>query len=411
MRTLFVLIPGRTRSAATEGNPRANGEYLFATSIDGLAVESHGRAAPALLPRADSVIAVLDDADVSWHRITLPRTQAARMQAALHGVLEEALLDELAALHLALSPQAAPGQPCWVAAVHRPWLAGELAALERARVFVERVVPTSWPDEPASGHFALARADAAPGDLALTWSSGAGVVTVPLKGTLASTLLPDAAQRAAGRWSATPAAAAPAERWLGVPVVVMSEGERALMASRSLWNLRQFDLAARHRGSRALSDFWRRLRSPDWRVARMGLAALALVQLLGLNLWAWHQRAEVDARRTAMNALLRATFPQVRAVLDAPVQMQREVDSLRAAAGRAGEADLEPLLGAAAAAWPVDRPPVETLRYEPGRLTLAAGGWSQTQRAEFGDRLRAEGWRVDAAEGRLSLSRATGGAL
>ena len=39
-------------------------------------------------------------------------------------------------------------------------------------------------------------------------------------------------------------------------------------------------------------------------------------------------------------------------VLDAPLQMQRETEALRAAAGQAGDNDLEALMGAVATAWP-----------------------------------------------------------
>jgi general secretion pathway protein L len=106
--------------------------------------------------------------------------------------------------------------------------------------------------------------------------------------------------------------------------------------------------------------------------------------------------------------MLRETFPSVRTVLDAPLQMQRETEVLRAAAGRAGDSDLETLLGAAASAWPEGIGPVQTLRFEPGRLTLAAVGWSEPQVAQFRDRLRPGGWAVDSADGRLMLSRASG---
>jgi general secretion pathway protein L len=102
----------------------------------------------------------------------------------------------------------------------------------------------------------------------------------------------------------------------------------------------------------------------------------------------------------------------VRVVLDAPVQMQRETDVLRAAAGRPGESDLEAMLSAAALAWPEGRPPVETLRFEPGRLTVSASGWTEEQIEQFRRELRPGGWDVESAEGRLTLSRAetvTGG--
>ncbi|PTT80463.1 general secretion pathway protein GspL, partial [Pelomonas sp. HMWF004] len=81
------------------------------------------------------------------------------------------------------------------------------------------------------------------------------------------------------------------------------------------------------------------MRKP-WLPVRYGLTALLLVQVIGLNLWAWHQNREINARRQAVTATLTEAFPQVRAVLDAPVQMQKQLDLLRASAGSIGEQDL-----------------------------------------------------------------------
>jgi general secretion pathway protein L len=106
-----------------------------------------------------------------------------------------------------------------------------------------------------------------------------------------------------------------------------------------------------------------------------------------------------------MVRLLQATHPQVRGVLDAPLQMQRETDTLRAAAGRPGDADLEPMLQAAAAAWPGDRPPVDGLNYEPGKLSLSAAGWSPGQIEQFRNQLRPSGWQVESINSNVVLSR------
>ena len=89
--------------------------------------------------------------------------------------------------------------------------------------------------------------------------------------------------------------------------------------------------------------------------------------------------------------------------------MLRETQALRTLAGTAGDGDLEPMLQAAAAAWPGERPPVENLRYEGGRLTLSAVGWSDAQIEQFRSVLRPAGVRVDASEGRLVLTRARAG--
>lgn len=408
MSTLVVQIPPRARLRARDPGqaapePGLSTEYPYALSPDGLALDTQGRAPVALLPKAASAVAVLSDADVSWHRITMPKAPGARLSAALMGVLEDALLEEAGNVHLAVAPDATAGQPTWVAAVDRAWLIAELAVLEKGNVFIDRVVPMSWPDEPPSGHFAEV-GDPSQG-ATLTWAHADGVAQISLQGTLARALMPNPLPEGV-RWSATPATAAAAERWLGAPVTVMDWAQRALQASRSLWNLRQFTLARKNRGTRALRDLWRQFQTPAWKPLRYGLAALVVVQLVGLNLWAGHQRRAIDDKRQAMVKLLQTTYPQVRAVLNAPLQMQRETDTLRAAAGKPGDTDLEPMLQAAASAWPGDRPPVDNLRYETGKLTLSAAGWNPAQIEQFRNQLRPSGWQVDAIDGRVTLSRA-----
>jgi general secretion pathway protein L len=312
------------------------------------------------------------------------------------------LLDDEEAVHFALPPQPAAGEPAWVAVVHKPWLAATLAELEASGRVVERVVPSCAPGGAARGHFFNDGPDGGPPSLALVHPDGATVLRAA--GSLARALLPQ--DLPSVRWTATPAAAAAAERWLGARVEVLGEAERALEAARAPWNLRQFDLLPRHRGLRALREAGRRLLSPAWRPVRIGAAALVAVQLLGLNLWAWRQQQAVEQERAAMTALLRSTHPGVRAVIDPPLQMQRETERLRAAAGRTGDGDLEVLLGAAAAAWPDGQGPVQTLRFEAGRLTLAAPGWGEPQVAQFRERLRPAGYTVELLEGRITLARA-----
>lgn len=409
MSVLIVQIPPRVRlGAQSEPQPSASGgdAYAYVLSPDGLHIGSQGKARAALLPRADSVIALLADSDVSWQRMTLPKAPAGRMRAALGGVLEEQLLDDDDALHLALPPHCQAGQLAWVAVMHKAWLRGELAVLEKAGLSIERVLPSIWPGEAPAGHF-FESAPRAAGDAAilLSFVDLGGQATLPMKGSLARSLLPQMSAQPT-HWTATPATAAPAERWLGASVTVLTEAERALQATRSLWNLRQFDLAARHRGTLALRDVARRFLSPGWRPVRIGLVAMAALQVVGLNAWAWQQRRVISHGQAVQEQLLRETFPKVRAVLDAPLQMRRETDVLRAAAGRAGENDLEALLGAAASAWPDAQGPVQTLRFETGKLSLAATGWNEQQLAQFRDRLRQSGWDVDSAEGRVTLSRA-----
>ena len=206
-------------------------------------------------------------------------------------------------------------------------------------------------------------------------------------------------------WTATPAVAEQAERWLGTTVTVTTAEQRAMGVIDGSWNLRQFELAQHTRGIRALRLVYRGLMRRHWRPVRIGLVGLVAVQLLGLNLLAWQQTKQLQAGKAALISTLTQSYPQVRAVLDAPVQMQRETESLRASAGRAGEQDLETLLAAAATAWPAERGPVDALSFEPGRLVLSATGWSEPQIAQFRSQLKSEGWQLDHNDGRMTLSR------
>ena len=419
MSTLVIQLPEHRRlragaHASADASAELRRDYAYVTSADGIEYEAMGEAAAVLLPSRAMVIAVVQEADVSWHRITLPKAPSSRLRSALVGVLEEALLDDVDAVHLAVAPMAVAGQPTWVAAVDKAWLQGELASLHKAGVFVDRVVPMSWPDDPPAGHFhALLASGGAAHSAMLTWASTDGVATVRLDGGLARALVPNPAP-VATRWTASPMAAVAAEQFLGAPVNVMPTEQRLLQAGRSLWNLRQFDLARKTKGARALRDWLRQAMSPAWRPVRIGLALFLVAQIVGLNLWAWHERAAVEARRGAIQALVKKTFPRVGdgdIQRDAAAVMRRETQSLRTLAGKSGDGDLEPMLQAAAAAWPSERPPVENLRFEPGKITLAANGWSDAQIEQFRGVLRPAGFQVDAGEGRLVVSRTrTGGA-
>jgi general secretion pathway protein L len=411
MSVLAVVLAPRDRIASQSGSDAAGvrvpDDFTFVFSADGSSVTQTGRTAASLLPKADRVIVVLADADVSWHKIKVPKAPAARLRAALMGILEETLLDDEGALHVVLAPGAQAGRSGWVAVTHRPWLAAVLNALEAAGTDVEKVVPFSAPVANPAGHFFVDEGgDGNLGSVYLVFARKDGVNCVNLDGALAKGLILGAGELA--RWTATPAAAAHAERWLGTRVAVLTEAERALLACRGATNLRQYELAPRHRGMRALREAGRRFMLPEWRAVRWGLGALVAMQLVGLNAYAWHQERTLERKREAMNETLRGAFPGVRTVLDAPLQMQRETERARALAGRTGEGDFESLLGAAAAAWPDGAGPAPTVRYEPGKLTLAAPGWGEPQIKQLRERLAAAGLAADFSEGRVAITRRTG---
>ncbi|MBL0090067.1 MAG: general secretion pathway protein GspL [Ideonella sp.] len=415
MTLLVILLATRPQAADNVDTHAPLGPLQYVLSPDGVSVSGTGRASAAGLPRTETVIAVLPATEVAWHRVMLPKAPAARLRQALAGLLEEQLLDEPDETHLALAPQARAGEACWVAATNRPWLAHQLNALDAAGIMIDRVVPGIAPGDAAQGHF-FAVADpagsSAADELWLSWSDSNGALCLRTSGGLARALLPASnaptgapGLPATGTFTATPAAAVAAERWLGGPVPVRSDAEHALANARSVWNLRQFELAGHARGLRAVRGLGRQLLGPSWRPFRLGLAVLALVHVVGLNLWAWTQQRQISQRRDAINAVLSVTHPQVRSILDAPLQMLRETELLRLSAGKAGDDDLETLLGMAAAVWPEGRPPVERIRFELGRLVLPAPGWDPAALQQLRSRLESAGGKLDSNDTELSISR------
>ncbi len=389
MSVLVILLPPRPRGAT---EPAAPADYAYVLSIDGITASRQGRAGAAQLPRAEVVAAVMPEVDLSWQRVTVPRAPSARLRDALGGVLEDQLLEDDADVHLALEPGATAGQPGWVVATHKAWLRTLVTDIERGGTPLDRVLPLSWPGPTACVHALPAPADG--DEPLLVWSHDDGVACLRMAGSLARQRINNT-DRTGLVCSAHPAAAQAAERWLEAPVEVLTDADRALQALRSPWNLRQFDLAAHARGLLALRSALRQASGPDWRAVRVGLAVLVVVQLVGLNLWAWQLERTVTERRQAMTRLLQSSHPQVKSVLDAPLQMQRETDLLRASAGRASPTDLEPLLAAADAAWPDGLPPLQALRYTDGKLSLTPGGWAEPEQTVFAQRVRAAGFRAE----------------
>ncbi|HMN19766.1 MAG TPA: type II secretion system protein GspL [Ottowia sp.] len=383
--------------------PGPPGSYAWATSTDGHAPDAHGEAVPALLPsaaRSLEVVARVPAARLSWHRVELPRgigPRSPRLRAVLTGLLEERVLEEPQTLHFALEPRAGGGGPVWVAVCRRDWLDAHLRALAAAGRTVARVVPELAPDsgtlqlmvvgEPEHPRL-LASGSAVPG----------GVQNLPLSTSslalLQGQLAPEA--RAAARLDAEPAVAALAEQLLGQPPALVAPAERLLRSASSAWDLAQGELARTGAAwaARRVAAGWRDfLHAPRWRPARWGLVALLLAQLGGLNLAAWQTRAELQEQRADIRALLGQAFPEVRVVVDAPVQMAREVALLRQAAGASSQRDLEPMLAAYARIAPADAQP-SAIEFTPGELRLRGLQWAADALAQAQTRLRPLGYRM-----------------
>jgi general secretion pathway protein L len=387
MSSLLVLLPSTTVTSQTELD--------YYVTPDTRVITKHATAPLALLPApsgtGSEVIAIVPADMLSWHRVELPKgtgPRSPRLRAVLDGLLEDRLLDETDQLHFALEPRAAAGATAWVAACDRAWLRAAVQSLEAAGRRPSRIVPEFAP-EGVTTLFAVGEADHA----RLIAAGSDGVFTVPLNsGSLA--LLPRFEDDTP--CLAEPPVAAAAEQVLQRSPVLQQPGSRLLSATQTRWDLAQLEFAStgRTRAWKKASTRWIEfLRAPHWRPARWGAVLLVAVQLLGLNAWAWKERGALASKREAARSILTQTFPQVRAVVDAPVQMEREVAALRQRAGGTSGRDLETMLGVVAAAAPAGRT-VSSMEFSGTELRLRGLAGNEAEAQPLLKALRSQGYAV-----------------
>ena len=417
MSTLILFLPSARPGPATE--------YSYTLTADGHTALRHATAPAALLPEptrpGGEVVAVVPARALSWQRVQLPPglplgagQQTPRLRSVLEGLLEDRVLDDAAQLHFAIEPGAHAGAPVWVAVCDRAWLREHLQALEAAGRRVARVVPEFAPGPTPSGRPELC-ALGTPEDACVVLTGQGpdqGVAVLPLShmamalaraGTVPATGPEDGDDAPVVR--AEPAVAALAEQTLGQRATLHTASQRALEAARGDWDLAQFELASTGR-TRALrkagSVASALLHAPQWRAARWGALLLVVAHLVGLNAWAWKERQTLAAKQTAVRTLLTQTFPKVQVVVDAPLQMERELAQLRQAAGSVSPRDLEPLLAAAGTALPAGRQPT-TIEYTPGELRLRGVALAPDEEPALSARLQASGYRAQLDDGSLLL--------
>jgi general secretion pathway protein L len=190
--------------------------------------------------------------------------------------------------------------------------------------------------------------------------------------------------------------------------MLQSAAQRWVKSSQSAWDLAQGEWAQgrAQRLQRQVLTAWQTvLHAPAWKPVRWGVVALVALQVLGLNALAWREHNALNAQQASLNHILQSTFPSVTLVIDAPLQMQREVDALQQKSGAASSTDLEPLLAAFAGVLPSGQPPQQihfanhTLRVQgvsphsnpSGMVSLKAQGLSLRQDGNDTWVLQAEG--------------------
>jgi general secretion pathway protein L len=403
---------------------------------------------PSLLPpqvvgaRDKEVWAVVPAAALSWHCITLPsgmHKQKNRLLPALQALMEEHLLDEPEAMHLALQPHwqvSASGSQVWVAACPKNWLRSHLDQLQKLGRSVHRIVP-EWSPAPVSsaassgltsglnaGDAAQAWISGTPEDAWLWVSDSQGAWRLPLQAGIQwwsarlnslHAKAPDIAQTLNGfNIQSEPAVAELAQKSLQTlrtmvsgalaeslqswRIVVESASERHAQAAASQWDLAQFEFAAHGSARRrqSIQRAWQQFaHDVTWRPVRWSLAVLIAVQWVGLNVSAWQLDAKVKAQRELQKNILTQTFPNV-PVVDVSLQMARELERLQHQAGTLNAKDLEGVLQAIGLSLP-DGQSISALDFQvqgEGEIRLQGLQLQNEQEKQFVNSLRAQGYEA-----------------
>ena len=357
--------------------PASGAHWRFVLLDDAQTPVRHGQCTIDLLPRAADVVAVVPITSCAWHRLQLPKGSDGRLQAVVQSQLEDHVLDDLADLHAAvLNSSDKSTTQRWVMVCHKAWLRDALTALHN-RQLPPSIVTAWWlPAQNQAQAQGWLCGDA--GSPALAQSNMLGVWTLDASFALDPAL----------PVSAEPHWAAWAEEKLQRPVAVSTWYEQlarcGLPEHLSQGNLAQFDLSEfgdaglLHRLLRGLVAF---AFAPRWKAPRWGLVAFAAVNVLGLNAYALQQQQQLANKRLAAQQVLTQTFPEVKVVVDASAQMQKQLQLLRQRNASLAADDFEVLLGAWAGVGSVSKSPPETVVYRDRELRLrapAAGAAEQT---------------------------------
>lgn len=342
---LIIALPHHAQAAAAG--------YAHVHS-DGQAVLRHASgAASTLSMHTGEVVGVLPHSRLSWLAVSVPPgSQGPRLQAVLNGLLEDRLLEDPDQLHIVPEPDhariAQAGGQMLVAVCQKQWLHEVLMPLQAAGITVQRLVPEISPEEPpvlfVMGH---------PDHSQCVMRHALGVVTLP----------PNTAQ-----WSAfgqimpsdfdirsEPAMVERVQHLLQRQPQLQNAAQRWVQAAQSDWDLARGEWAQgrSQQIKRFLQASWQALRhAPEWRWARWGLVSFLFVQVIGLNVLAWREQTALRAEQETLKRVLTQTFPSVTLVVDAPLQMQREVEALKQKTGAPSRTDFEPMLAALASVLP-----------------------------------------------------------
>jgi general secretion pathway protein L len=117
------------------------------------------------------------------------------------------------------------------------------------------------------------------------------------------------------------------------------------------------------------------------------------VNLLGLNALAWVDQYQLATKKKAMQSVLTGSFPNVKTVIDAPVQMAREVRLLEQARAAASAVDLDVMLGVLSRTLPAGQT-LQGLNYANGQLRVSGLELSPDEARALTTSLQTQGYNA-----------------
>ena len=349
-------------------------------------VIGRGSGIPSQWPAADECEAVVTADQVSWLSISLPEKMGRDASRIIAYALEDKLIQPPETMHIVLSKEANSA-----IAIGKTRLGEITEAVRAADRKLDRLFVDMQLSAPADGEWTICRYG---NSTFLRMGSQSGLA-IDWPGTAPPEALAIAVARAYGKLPTRLVVRLPAEKaaivegWssvMGLPVVAGTSFDPLAASTVGANNL----LTGQFAPSGASEAAGR-----SSRLAGIALAALALGHtMLSLADWAWLAcRASVLREESA--AIYRQAFPDNKTpLLDARVQMQREVDSVLRLRGRVGSGDMLAMLATISEEFPAGVQPRRIL-FDRSVLELVAL-LPEGAAPGMTSRLRARGYDMDA---------------
>lgn len=326
-------------------------------------IKEAGNGTMAVMPKADDAMVILASSSVLTARVRLPKIKRSKLETALPFAMEEMLIEDVKDIHVTPGAKLEDGQTV-LYALDRPWLLRFLAAAAAAKLRIRRIIPE---------YCLLPVHD---GEWSLAWDGEQGLLSQN-DGMGAALDCGDSTRSPVGLILRLKQQSPKSLRFFKL-------GEDVEQPS---WNLdiplvndnQQFDWRKARLPEGAINLLWGKL-SPPPRInellpylkpAFMAALLLFVVEAAFSNL-EWASLAYERYRLNAdMAQTFRETFGDDAVIVDAPLQMQRNVTQLRHAAGIQDSSDFTPLLARfSSAVARVQNLRLRTLRYTENRLDL-----------------------------------------